>query len=283
MEKLKEFSLPFTLYDFFGYFLPGFFFLLIWIIEYDAGDLMDFYVNNVDDPNSLKGLDARVTSKLKFKLLDNFINDKDGSFRFVPFFILIVFVYLVGHIIAAISSFFLEKFIVFTFVGYPSVRLLDTDYQERKRKLLSFRARPLEINFIKEFKEVVDKRFGASTDVSNYYWLCFSDICRYAPIGFRRVVHFLNLYGFARNVCMCFLLYIIFRVCILWFFLDSDLSMYNWVILGIYLVVAFILFYNYNKLFVMQCKELYYHFYSIHKSNHLDSKNPVYNYTMQVE
>jgi len=286
MYKLKDFSTPFTLYDFFGYFLPGFFFLILFIIEYDAGDIMNFYVTNPIQPYSLQCFTEDFTKVLKFEYLNNFIQGADGSFSFLPFLVFIILLYLAGHINASVSSFLLEKLIVEKMIGYPSKILINKSqlkHSRLKRFFFGPFLQPLDIGFIEDFEKIIEKRFGKNLSISNYFWLCFTDISRYAPIGYKRVIHFLNLYGFARNVSMCFFAYIGFRIIILNWVLGSNLNSYNYLILVMYFVAGIIMFYNYLKLFGRQCKELYFHFYSIHTPNLINSENSAYSFTYGSE
>jgi len=255
-------------------------------MEYDAGDIMDYYVTNEAQPYSLQGFSENFTKVLKFEYLNDFIAGEDGSFSFLPFLVLIILLYLAGHIIASISSFLLEKLLVERFIGYPSKNLLNKEIKKHgkiKRFLFGPFLQPLDAGFIADFERVIEIRFGKNLSLSNYFWLCFTDIARYAPIGYKRVIHFLNLYGFARNVSMCFFTYIGFRIVILNWVLGSNLNSYNYLILGAYFIIGIIMFYNYLKLFGRQCKELFFHFYSIHTPNLISSGNPAYSFTYGSE
>lgn len=284
MNSIKDFASPFTLYDFFGYFFPGFFFLLILIIEYDGGDLMEFYVNNPLKPYSLYCYEQNFTKDLKLYYFDRFLSDTESNFRFLPFIALVMLSYLLGHVIASFSSLIFEYGIVNFILGYPSVNLLRKPttlnwIQKTARKITHPFCNALEDDFVKDFEYLLKSRFGAHTHIRNYFWLCFTDLAKYTPIGYKRVVHFLNLYGFARNVSMCFLIYIVFRILILKTFLNSHLNAYNWLILGVYLLVSIAMFWNYIKLFRRQCAELYFHFYSLHKDNLVSTGAPQYTNT----
>jgi len=289
MNAIKDFASPFTLYDFFGYFFPGAFFLFILVIEYDGGDIMDFYVNNPLKPYSLFCFEENYPKDLKASYIRAFLTSKDSSFQFVPFIIVVMLSYLLGHIIASISSLFLEYGIVHFILGYPSINLLKPAsanliwIKRVARFMTSPFCSPFEENFVKDFEYLVKSRFGISTPIRNYFWLCFTDLAKYTPIGYKRVVHFLNLYGFARNVSMCFLLYIFFRIVILSCILHSHLNSYNILILIVYFIASVIMFWNYMKLFRRQCAELYLHFYSLHKGNLVSTGAPQYSRSVSIE
>ncbi|MDC1204262.1 hypothetical protein N8085_02525 [Salibacteraceae bacterium] len=124
---------------------------------------------------------------------------------------------------------------------------------------------------------IIKRRFGDQITPGDYFWLCFSDIAKYNPIAYTRVLHFLNFYGFSRNVAMAALLYVVTRVS-LFYLIGSDLNIYNCIILLGYLFISGIMFWNYLKLFKRQCTELFFHFYSLHRSEVIQD-NPSHYYT----
>ncbi|MDC1204263.1 hypothetical protein N8085_02530 [Salibacteraceae bacterium] len=92
MERVKDFKSPFTFYDVFGYLMPGFLFIALWIIEYDAGDLMYYYVNNESCPNSFDNMSLDFDSHLKIDYLMTFMSwGSSGDFKAIPFILFIVF------------------------------------------------------------------------------------------------------------------------------------------------------------------------------------------------
>jgi hypothetical protein len=244
--------------------MPGIFLVLLIPIEYDLGDLMNYYVTNDVKQFSLSGF-RESNLELKFYLLDRWFTSSDGSFRFSPLLISLPIFYLIGHVISAISSSFLERWIVNQWLGYPSVNLLqDKELNWFQKFFFAKYLSPFDDGFIEKFNKVVADRFGKNISKENKFWLCFTDIAQNEPSGYRRVMHFLNLYSFSRNISMCFFLYFILRVGIMWLVVGSSLNGFNWIILTAIFFGGLLMFGNYLKLFRMQCVELYFHFYTRH-------------------
>lgn len=299
MEKIRHIKSPFTFYDVFGYLMPGLMFIALWLVEYDVGDLMNYYVNNEHCPNSFDNYSLDFTEDLKIDYVISFFSwGGEGDFKFIPFFLFLLLTYLMGHVIAAMSSFLLEKQFVKRFLGYPSILLFEEKEWEFNqswktlwgilnhvhRFILWTFSDFLKIyspNLRTEMQDLIRKRFGEDVMIENYFWLCFSDIAKYNSVAYSRVLHFLNLYGFARNVTMSILLYVAFRFSV-YFILGSDLNAYNFILLGVYLVVSFIMFWNYLKLFRRQCSEMYFHFYSLHRSDVVKDNPGNYSFSYQT-
>jgi hypothetical protein len=259
MEQLKEFRNSFLLYDVFGYFLPGFFFVCLLIIDYDLSKIMEFY----SEHHTLRGIeDEKILYKLDY--LFRFLTwNTESDFKFTTLVIFIFFCYLLGHVIAALSSYVIEQWFNRRFLGFPSENLIDSSERNWFRTRFAFYTKGFTNEFAKKFEKVFRERFGTEPVVKDYFWLCFSDICKHSPVGYNRVIHFLNLYGFSRNICAAFIIYIVFRI-ILCITLNSPIHGFTWFILVSYSFGAFIMLINYLKLFYRQCIELYYHFYSLH-------------------
>jgi len=61
--------------------------------------------------------------------------------------------------------------------------------------------------FQRKFAEVFKKRFGLSDfDQHDYFWLAWSYVAANHAVAYRRATHFLELYGFTRNMSMTFLI-----------------------------------------------------------------------------
>jgi hypothetical protein len=260
MEKLSQFRSSTIVYDIFGYLLPGFFFVSLIIIDFDFGHILKFYFTH---NHSLKQIsESDFTYKLSY--LFNFLTwNTDSDFKFTTLLMLIMFCYLLGHVIAAVSSLVLEVWLNKKLLGFPSENLLDEGKRNWVQKKFKNYTKPFSSDFIKCFQEKFEGRFGKFKDRSSYYWLCFGEISQLNPVAFNRTMHFLSLYGFSRNVSACFFIYVFFRVS-LHFCSHLSLNKFNLLILAIYFAIGFIMFKNYLKLFSRQCSELYYHFYVLH-------------------
>ncbi|MBS1623497.1 MAG: hypothetical protein JST83_05725 [Bacteroidetes bacterium] len=189
---------------------------------------------------------------------------------------LVLFCYLLGHIIAAISSQVLEKWLNKNPLGFPSENLLTEGKRHWfKRWFFNGYTKSFDSQFLALFNEEFKKRFGVIDDKKSYFWLCFGEVAKHHPVAFNRVMHFLSLYGFSRNVSACFFVYTISRI-ILIPFTHLQFSRNNAFILVIYFIIGLIMYKNYLKLYYRQCVELYYHFYTMRTDKSTEkATNPV--------
>lgn len=261
-EIIAKFRSSTTIYDIFGYLLPGFFFICLIIVDFDFGRILNYYFEN---NKSLEGLYAKTDgSHWKMAYLFKFLtwNSDMAEFKFTTLLILIFFCYLLGHAIAAISSIVLENWFNRKYLGFPSRNLLNEYKPTLSRLIFSPYTKPLDSAFISKFKSVFNSKFEGIIDEKSIYWLCFTEISKRHPTAYNRIMHFLSLYGFSRNVSACFFLYVFCRVlfsCLLGF----HLSKYNIIINIVFVSSGVVMFVNYLKLFHRQCYELYYHFYAL--------------------
>lgn len=260
MERFKEFRSSFWFYDFTGYLLPGFFFVCLFIIDYDLSTLMRYNATHVDGFISLSNNDLHFKMEYLFKFLTW---NSDSDFKFTTVLISLLFCYVIGHIIAAISSYLIESLFNHGLFKFPSENLLDNSKRSRLQRIFKNYTRAFDVDFIKKFNEVFEKRFEIGLKQKDVFWLCFADISNHCPMGFNRVIHFVNLYGFSRNISGALIIYVILRLAA-WPSLSSAIDGYTCLILGCYVLCAMIMTKNYLKLFYRQCAELYYHFYALH-------------------
>lgn len=262
MERLREFRTSFWFYDLFGYLLPGFFFICLFIIDYDFSSIMRYSVTHSDGLVSLKA--ANVHFKMEY-LFGYLTWNTNSDFKFTTVLILILFLYVIGHIIAALSSLFIERYFNYGLLKFPSKNLLDIDNKRNwlQRRFKNY-TRALDKDFVKEFNVVFKKRFSADIGNKDIFWLCFADISLQSPTGLSRVTHFVSLYGFSRNIAGSLIIYIILRLAAALPILGSQIDYYTTIILVGYLFCALIMTKNYLKLYYRQCSELFYHFYALH-------------------
>ena len=97
--------------------------------------------------------------------------------------------------------------------------------------------------------------FGSSSDI---FWLCFEFVAHNCPTAFARATHFLNLYGFSRNLSMVFF----FSALVLLSFELLEGMRLHLSISIVYALTAFFLFWNYLKLLRRLNDEIYRAFYS---------------------
>ena len=314
MADLKPTTMPFGVYDFLGYLLPGLFFLLILLFEYDMGRAISSYLDHQRSFDFVAKDAALYKLPYLMKLLSWEQTPKD--FKFMPLLLLLIVCYLLGHAIAAISSIFIEKIVLSRTFRYPDNNLFrplltrqEQHKQVRLRRMatgVGFAAKWASLRlkkrkfmfgwrkgcrffasrycqdfdrpFITEFKKVVNKRFGFPVRINDYYWLCYSDVVHHLPNAYQRTQHFVNLYGFTRNVCMTFVLYITVRLSSIivyaYFNIPYDLRAANKLILLTYGFFAIILFCSYLKLYRRQTIELFYAFFSLHTLTTLPVLSP---------
>lgn len=259
MENIKGFKNSFVVYDFFGYLLPGFFFCCLFIVDYDLTKVLNHYYNN----RSLIGLERNHDTFVLDYFFKYLTWNSDSNFKFATLILFILFCYTLGHIIAAVSSFIIERSFNKNCLGFPSKNLLLNSKRTWFQRVFKNYTNPFEESFITDFNKVFEQRFNNSHSFKDKYWLCFSDIAKYLPTAYNRIIHFLNLYGFSRNVAAAFMIYLIIRLSFLWP-IGSKIGGLNWIVLGIFLFAMLINIKNYLKLYYRQCIEVYYHFYSLH-------------------
>jgi hypothetical protein len=282
MEKIKEHLSYFKIYDVFGYLAPGLLFVFLIVLEYDIGDLLEFYTSK--NPPSLNGIESYpLKDDFKLVYLVQFLTWGDQSnFKFVPFLLLIFACYLGGHLIAALSSFFIERIFTKYVLGYPSAFLLNPRRRIRYwnkaksikvnvrilfkglryyaiRKIIPQYTHPLSLR--EEVKHCLHEKFGYRIRSRDWYWLTYSYLSQKGGNPYSRANHFLNLYGFSRNCSMTFFLYFVIRFIALWT-INSHINEYSWWVLISYLIAGVVLYLNYLKLFRRQAAEMYYQFYT---------------------
>lgn len=306
LPELKATSIPFTVYDVLGYLLPGLFFLTLLVFEYDMGRALTYYLSHNKAFTGIEGEAMRY--KLPYIMRFLSWQQTPTDFKFVPFLLLVVLAYLIGHIISAVSSTLIEKLFLSTSLQYPDSNLFyelveKRDSPRRVRAWLRLRAEPmgwktpwhllvcvlgwvshawrtmwrfcfprychpLDTSFTTAFKQKMDARFGCQVELRSYYWLCYADIIRHLPTSYQRNQHFVSLYGFARNTCTAFWLYVALRYMLRWvyghFGVTYVLTPASHFILGTYLAVGGVLFLSYLKLFRRQTMEMFYAFYALH-------------------
>jgi hypothetical protein len=250
---------PLNLYSIFGYLLPGFFLTSLLVIDYDVSAILRLHDSGKPVKlESIKCLDLKVTY-----ILDFFSSGTLSDFKFIPFLLFLLFCYLLGHLISAFSSFLFERILVKETMGFPSSILVSGKEKVKLRFLLGNYRRPLKSQMIKELKDEVKNTFGFSVNKEDYYWLLYSYIISARPYLAPRVHHFVNLYGFSRNMAATFVIYIMLRITFLKWIANSQMDWAVWSVMALFMVGSFFMFWNYLKLFKRQAVDVYYLFLSI--------------------
>ena len=242
----------------------------LFIIDFDFGAILTFYSDHKHSLALLKAGDIHYKMTYLFQFLTwNTASD----FKFTTMFMLVMFCYLLGHIIAAISSQVLEKWLNKDILGFPSENLFVKGKRHWfKRWFFKSYTKSFDDQFIDLFIEKFTARFGVINDKKTYFWLCFGEVAKHHPVAYNRVFHFLSLYGFSRNVSACFFIYTIVRLLLL-SCTHLQFSQTNLFILIIYFAIGVIMYKNYLKLYYRQCAELYYHFYTMRTDTATASTN----------
>lgn len=117
--------------------------------------------------------------------------------------ILVVVAYALGHVIAELSSFVLERQLVRRVLGAPEVHLLASDALTPQRRLLRSYFDPVHHSVMARI-EARRVREGVTEDPRGVFWNALP-VARKDPSAAKRLEAFLNVYGFCRNMCIAFL------------------------------------------------------------------------------
>lgn len=120
--------------------------------------------------------------------------------------------YVVGHVVAGVSSWLLERLIFRKCIGYPTEWMFPEVGESREHgriRAFLFRGyfRPYSDDFREAVKQRLKHEYGIGIDSKHdLFWLAWTHVCKSHPVGYRRATHFLELYGLSRNVSMSFIL-----------------------------------------------------------------------------
>lgn len=264
MEKyISHIRQPLNLYSIFGYLLPGFFLTSLLVVDYDLSAILRLSrsqesVNLAD----IQTLDLKINYVLGF-----FSSGSISDFKFIPFIIFLFFCYFLGHLVSAFSSALFERLIVKKAIGYPaSILMQPKDLWKLDWFLSDFRS-PFDDVMQKKIDQSVRSVFG-EMNKKDYYWLLYSYIINCRPYLAPRVHHFVNLYGFSRNVAATFIIYILFRSIFLTVVAKNPIDWEVFSVLLIYFISFAFMIWNYLKLFKRQAIDIYFLFLSIVNDKH---------------
>ncbi|MGB9591385.1 MAG: hypothetical protein ACPL1K_02595 [Candidatus Kryptoniota bacterium] len=200
----------FTLYDFFGYFIPGVALLTALLLSRFAIDIKLLLAGKNDSSRFV----AMLT---QFK--ENWI---------VWITIGIVVTYLIGHVVSALSSMVLEKLVVGKILKYPTFNMLETTVSRAKnRKLKNYIMYNILLGYrgsmgnhtVEIFRTIFNAVFGyhgrniLDYDRFNVFPICFSYVKEKCPVTYERVMNYVSSYGFARNSAMAFIIAALLVIC----------------------------------------------------------------------
>lgn len=256
-----------NLYSIFGYLMPGLFFTLLYIIDFDTVTILRDY-----DQKRVKNItDVVQCSELRIKVLMQYFSSGTFSdFKFIPFLIYLFICYFLGHLISAGSSFFIERQFVKKVFGYPSALLLGEPIAWNwvrncnflKKLTIGFH-RPFPAATIKMIDKTVKEVFKYKPEKSEYYWHCYSFVITKRPYLATRVHHFINLYGFSRNVSFAILLYVFFRAVVLNLGFGIGMEKFSAIVSILFSLAGLMMVWNYTKLFRRHAVDVFILFLSI--------------------
>ena len=176
--------------------------------------------------------------------------------------------YLLGHAVAAVSSFMLEKLLLRNWLDYPTTHLFKAVESPsplwRLWFLVPSYTRPYSQAFQTHFDQAFKSEFKLSPeDAHDRFWLCWSFNSLHHPAAYSRGTHFLNLYGYARNIAMALFLTMLVPVLPGW---TRPMPTQAWVIASF--VSGYVMFLSYTKLLRRLNDETYRGFFVISRAKH---------------
>jgi hypothetical protein len=165
--------IPFSVYDFFGYLASGFILVAAVDLSLDRGWLLG------------------------------------RSLELVSGILLVAIAYVLGHVIASLSSFLLEWSLTREVLGSPEERLFRDEKGTWRARLLPGYFRPLPQKTRGRVLEKAKEKAGIGEPDRALFLHCHSLVKREQAV-LERLNAFLNLYGFCRNVSMASLLSVLF-------------------------------------------------------------------------
>lgn len=210
----KNPNINFWAYDIFGYLLPG----LLLLAGYAKANTC---IYEIIHPHWISG-------------------------KYADYAILLGIAYTLGHLISGLSSFFLERLILRHILKYPTRQMFkeNDDTSIFIKFLFPGYFRPYTKVFQNTVKEKIKTEFNIDImEDHDIFWLCWSFVCINHSVAYRRATHFLELYGFSRNMSMSFLLLVPLSWFSQW---NNFINGFLWSISALF--IAWILYVNYTKL-----------------------------------
>jgi hypothetical protein len=172
--------------------------------------------------------------------------------------------YVLGHLVAALSSLVLEKLLLRKVLGYPTSRMFPNPskpplglWRKAGGRVLRFFFPGYFRAYTEQFRAAMDRHFLAAfgfdaSDDHDRFWLAWEWVSLHHTVAHRRATHFLDLYGFSRNTSLaCFAI----AFAPLAPAADCPLAGFPW-FLG-WGLAALVLFSNYTKLMRRMDDEVY--------------------------
>jgi hypothetical protein len=221
--KEESSKVSFWAYDIFGYLLPG----LVLIVGFAKSN--QWVYDNVH------------------------LHWTSGSYA--DYAIILGIAYTIGHLVSGLSSFALERLLLRHILKYPTQQMFKENDNTSKYVKLFFPGyfRPYSKDFQKSVKDKIKKEFDIEpSEEHDLFWLSWSFVCANHPVAYKRATHFLELYGFSRNMSMSFLMLVPSTWFASW---TNTMNGYLWSLSALF--AAWILFVNYTKLLRRLNDEVY--------------------------
>lgn len=215
-------KIPFTVFDFFGYLAHGF--IIIIAVDY--------------------------------AFFGNILIRSDITIIFGIYLILIA--YVIGQIVANISAYIYERYLVNKLLGAPEIILLRKNKIKGMKKLFPgyYDSIPQQISsmILKKAKA----KAGIDSPGKALFLHCFYSV-KSDPVTLERLHAFLNLYGFCRNISMASLIVIfilLFKMIMNMFrCIENDFSSIMWLCFAFLTAIG--MFYRYLKFYRIYANEVY--------------------------
>ena len=212
-------KIPFSIYDFFGYLGAGTLALFAGFFAVQGFDAFDIDLNL-----------SQMT-------------------------LLIIAAYITGHVVAAISSFLLERQLTRGFIGSPTKLLFGETDPEGWRKIFGAYHVPLPAKIRQLVLDKAEKKADIVKSGESLFYHCFG-VVRQDEYPRERLATFLNLYGFSRNVAMASLLAGVILV-VAALFNEEVPSVELWIGSAASFLVSVVMYFRYLKFYRQYSVELY--------------------------
>ncbi|MEE8375026.1 MAG: hypothetical protein V3S26_01725 [Acidimicrobiia bacterium] len=212
-------KIPFSVYDFFGYLSSGVVVLFSATYSYQGTEAFD--------------IDLGVAQIL----------------------LSVVGAYVIGHVVAAMSSFLLERRLTRGVIGSPTDLLFEQEATEGWRRVFGQYHKPLPEKTAERVLSKAKKAASIESPGEALFFHCFG-VVRQDEYPRQRLATFLNLYGFARNVAMAALIGAV-MIGVSVFFNDRVDQALLWAGSLLTLLVSVAMYFRYLKFYRQYSVELY--------------------------
>ena len=163
---------------------------------------------------------------------------------------IIIISYIIGHIISLFSSLFYEKIIIRKLLGYPSDNFFSKKHIRLKIARKVFGLYDYKKTYGSETQNKIEKKFKKAFnlifEVSDNFNLCFHYVKEKSTITYNRLLTFISIYGFCRNLSFNLFLISIFL------FISK-----HFIIGSVLIVASYLFFLRYLKFFRQYGDEVY--------------------------